>query len=114
MTDSSRKKILMGISILIMVYSLWTGWESYVYIQSIVAEGFIVSENISIVVNYFVEGGLKYLVVGIILFLYSLPNKFPQETEVESTSGVEETVEIVEEKEPVIEENLLDEWEVAD
>lgn len=53
--------VMYVISILLGVYTIFTMYNSYTYISSLVAQGFVISDEIQSVVNYCVGASIPYL-----------------------------------------------------
>ena len=62
-------KVLYVISIIILIYTLLTIYNSHVYILSLVASGkIVVSKSILVVITYYINSSLPYAFYSIAIF----------------------------------------------
>ncbi|MEG0051273.1 MAG: hypothetical protein RR712_03760 [Terrisporobacter sp.] len=59
---------LYGIAILLGVYTIFTIYNSYTYISSLVAQGLVIKDELQSVVVYYVDASTPYLFYSIVVW----------------------------------------------
>ncbi|SCH86620.1 MULTISPECIES: hypothetical protein [unclassified Romboutsia] len=66
--NSSVVLILYVISVLLGIYTIFTLYNSYTYISSLVSQGLVISDELASVISYVVGGSVPYMFYSIAIW----------------------------------------------
>lgn len=108
--------VLYVVSILVGIYTIFTVYNSYTYISSLVASGLVISEELSNVISYYVQASSPYLFYTIVIwaigYIINKLDTISYEIKTANSKDVEEDFIIVEEEaiiENIDNEEMLEE-----